>query len=112
MAVLLILAAALGLSDSWTDLSSGEKALEAWASPTGDWFSAAGAEPDSKSPKKLRPEPGFDHAGRGDRITASSGPGKQCRERREREAPVHNRNAHAESRIGNEERQTAKRNRL
>src|SRR5438132_1899107 len=58
MAVLLILAAALGLADSWTDLSSGEKALEAWASPTGDWFSAAGAEPDSESPKKLRPEPG------------------------------------------------------
>src|SRR5437660_1027680 len=58
MAVLLILAAALGLADSWTDLSSGEKALEAWASPTGDWFSAAGAEPDSKSPKKLRAESG------------------------------------------------------
>src|ERR1700746_3320423 len=38
LAPLLILAATSpGMTDSWTDLSSGEKALETWADPTGDW---------------------------------------------------------------------------
>jgi len=59
MAVILILAVtAHGLADSWIDLSSGEKALALWASPTGDWFLAASAEPDPKNPKKLHAEPG------------------------------------------------------
>jgi 3-keto-disaccharide hydrolase/cellulose/xylan binding protein with CBM9 domain len=47
-----------GSADSWTDFSSGEKALEAWASPTGDWFCAASAHPDPKNPRKLRAEAG------------------------------------------------------
>jgi hypothetical protein len=46
------------MADLWTDLSSSEKALEAWASPTGDWFCAASAEPDSKNPRMMHPEPG------------------------------------------------------
>src|SRR5262245_4962714 len=45
-------------TDSWVDLSSGEKALGAWASPTGDWFCAASAKPDSKNPRMLQAEPG------------------------------------------------------
>jgi hypothetical protein len=56
--ILTLVAATSGLADSWTDLSSGEKALEAWASPTGNWFIAASAEPDSKNPRILRAEPG------------------------------------------------------
>jgi Domain of Unknown Function (DUF1080) len=56
--IFVLAATAPGLADSWTDLSSGEKALEAWASPTGDWFCAASTESDSKNPKTLRAEPG------------------------------------------------------
>jgi hypothetical protein len=47
-----------GSADSWTDLSSGEKALEAWAGPIGNWYCAASAQPDSKNPRKLRAAPG------------------------------------------------------
>jgi 3-keto-disaccharide hydrolase len=56
--LLLFAAAGYGWADSWTDLSSGEKALEAWAIPTGDWFCAASAEPESKNPRMLQAKPG------------------------------------------------------
>jgi hypothetical protein len=56
--ILILAATGASLADSWSDLSSGETALEAWASPTGDWFCAARAEPDSKNPRTLHAEPG------------------------------------------------------
>jgi hypothetical protein len=56
--ILLLVTAGNGLADSWTNLSSGEKALEAWANPTGDWFCATSVEPDDRNPKKLRAKPG------------------------------------------------------
>lgn len=46
------------MEDSWTDLSSGEKALEAWAGPIGDWFCAAGVKPNTKNPRILQAKPG------------------------------------------------------
>jgi hypothetical protein len=58
--ILILATTAHGLAekDFWTDLSSGEKALEAWASPPGDWLCAGSAEPDSKNPRVLRAKQG------------------------------------------------------
>jgi hypothetical protein len=56
--ILILTATAYGLADTGTDLSSGEKALETWESPIGDWFCASSAELDSKNPRLLRAEPG------------------------------------------------------
>jgi hypothetical protein len=42
----------------WLELSAGEKALEHWISPTGDWFLADSVELDSKNPKLLVGKPG------------------------------------------------------
>ena len=56
--ILVTTARGRGDNDSWTDLSSGEKALEAWGNPTGDWFCAASAEPDPKNPRILQAKPG------------------------------------------------------
>jgi hypothetical protein len=44
--------------ESWIDLSSGAKALEAWEGPTGDWFCAGSVESDPENPKLLRAKPG------------------------------------------------------
>src|SRR5207249_3028034 len=56
--VMLMSPSAHARADSWIELSAGEKALEAWAAPTGDWFCAEGAELDSTNPKTLRANPG------------------------------------------------------
>jgi hypothetical protein len=55
---LFLISNVIASEDSWTDLSSGKKALESWANPIGDWFCAGGAESDPKDPKTLRANPG------------------------------------------------------
>ncbi len=53
-ALLLVLAAAAAADDSdWTQLSRGEKALDAWAAPTDDWLIAGDAALDPKNPRRL-----------------------------------------------------------
>lgn len=44
--------------EKWIELSSGEKALEAWQAPTGDWQVVGGVELDKKNPKLLVTKPG------------------------------------------------------
>jgi hypothetical protein len=56
--VMLLAASAHVRADSWIELSAGEDALKAWATPKGDWFCAESAEPDSTNPKALRARPG------------------------------------------------------
>jgi hypothetical protein len=52
------LSTARAADDGWIDLSSGPKALEAWAAPTGDWFLADSVEVSPQNPKLLVGKPG------------------------------------------------------
>jgi hypothetical protein len=58
LALLLTAAAGPAGDDDWTDLSTGDRALEAWEAPTGDWLVAGGVEVDPDNARRLASKSG------------------------------------------------------